>query len=87
MMVGLHMSHRKPRGMGGGSGRHAALSNINALCPRCHLGYVEKSPNGALRDGWKVPQWQDPREVLVHLFTGWGYLRDDGSIGSPPLAW
>lgn len=86
LLTGLHMSHRQSRGMGGAKGRpHARLSNINALCPKCHLRVVEKYPILAESEGFRCQSWQDTLLVPVRTHRGWVYLDDDGGVSYPPL--
>lgn len=82
MMQGLQMSHRQAKGMGGALSRkvipHARPANINALCSRCHLGFVEREPDLAARDGWKVRRGTQPEDVPVRTWWGWTLLTNEG---------
>jgi 5-methylcytosine-specific restriction endonuclease McrA len=83
---GMHVSHRKPRGMGGKRADHARLSNLNLLCAPCHLRFVEANPEAAGIRGWRVASWADPALVPVRLYDGWAFLDDAGGVMSPPFA-
>lgn len=79
---GLQMSHRQARGMGGARSRglpHDRLSNVNALCEKCHLRFVEARPFLAIEEGWKVPHGIDVLEVPIRMFDGWFLLDDSGA--------
>lgn len=78
-MSGLHMSHRQARGMGGAKGKpHDRLSNVNALCAKCHLRFVEREPSLAELEGWKVRRGKVPMAVPIRMWDGWFILDDTG---------
>jgi 5-methylcytosine-specific restriction endonuclease McrA len=80
-MQGLHMSHRQARGMGGSKtkGRpHHRLSNVNALCAKCHLRFVERYPTLAIAEGWKVKTGMDPSTIPILMHDGWWLCLDTG---------
>ena len=80
-MQGLHMSHRQARGMGGSKTRgrpHHRLSNVNALCAKCHLRFVEKYPTLAIAEGWKVKTGMDPSTIPILMYDGWHLCLDTG---------
>ena len=84
------MSHRQPRGMGGTKGQtHHRLSNINALCAKCHLGFVEKYPEQAEADGWRVRRGASTRDTPFHAWFGLTSIDNDGGYDSPskPVGW
>ena len=82
---GLHMSHRQPRGMGGQKGRpHDRLSNINALCPKCHLGFVEREPAEAERLGFRVRRGGSTRNTPFLAWFGWTSIDDAGAYDTVP---
>lgn len=82
-MQGLHMSHRIPRGSGGAKGArgkpHSRLSNVNALCSKCHLSFVEANPTLAYDEGWKVRRGTDPMSVPIRMWEGWFIIDDTGA--------
>lgn len=88
MMSGLHMSHRQPRGMGGATTRkvvpHSRPANINALCPSCHLGFVERYPAKAVEDGWKVTRGTEPEDVPIKAWWGWTLVTNAGDYAPAP---
>lgn len=89
-MQGLHVSHRQPRGMGGSRSRtrpHHRLSNLNALCAKCHLRVVERSPVLAEAEGFRCQSWQDTLLVPVRMHYGWVFLDDRGGVTFPPMRW
>lgn len=74
------MSHRQARGMGGARNRsHDRLSNINALCAGCHLGFVERYPDLAKREGWKVSNGLDTTKQAIRMWDGWFVIDDTGA--------
>lgn len=87
MLQGLHVSHRQARGMGGARRGHDRLSNLNALCPKDHLRFVEVYPDLARREGWKVRDGYDTTKTAVLMWDGWHVLDDDGGrhLVVPPL--
>jgi hypothetical protein len=58
---------------------HDRTANVNALCAGCHLGYVEKYPEKAYAEGWKVRRGLDPEGVPVAMWDGWFWLQNDGT--------
>lgn len=82
MLKGLHMSHRQARGMGGSSSRgrpHDRPSNVNSLCAKCHLTHVERYPEEAMEEGWRVPHGGDVLEVPIQMYDGVFLLDDEGA--------
>lgn len=68
--------------MGGSRARgkpHYRLSNVNALCPRCHLRFVEKYPTLAISEGWKVKTGFDPADIPLLMYDGWFFIDDEGA--------
>lgn len=70
----FHAHHRKLRSQGGGWN----LANVAALCSHCHRD-VHDRPATAVLAGWIVPSHADPREVPVHLRSGWA-LQPHGTL-------
>jgi hypothetical protein len=84
------MSHRQPRGTGGAKrAKHDRLSNVNALCAKCHLGFVERYPAQAQEDGWKVRHGGNTSTVRFHAWFGWTTIDDAGAYVSDelPVGW
>jgi hypothetical protein len=85
MAISMSVHHRRPRAMGGTHRPETNLaSNLLVLCGSgttgCH-GYLESHRTEAKDLGFIVPQYEEPKNVPVKLFTwGWSYLEDDGSI-------
>lgn len=66
------MHHRRARGMGGDKGQVTnSAANCLHLCSGCHR-MIEANPARAYESGWKVKQWEDPREVPVEVKHHWG---------------
>lgn len=76
-----HLHHRQPRGMGGGSGKAHALSNIVLLHATCHLTHVELKRANAYQNGWLVQHWKTPSETpFRYMLNRTVLLNDDGTI-------
>lgn len=80
-VLGGHIHHRQPRGMGGSRKDESKGSAANGLYihPGCHVT-VEMSRSRALDQGWLMKQGQEPTEVPVRLWDGWWLLADDGTM-------
>ncbi len=75
--TGMEAHHRKLRSQGGGH----ELSNLVALCPKCHHDRVHAHPLWARMQGWMVPGLGNysPAEWAVILGDGRTVrLTDDG---------
>lgn len=83
--VGLHVSHRIARGMGGKAEDWKDLSQWNLLCGMCHLGHVEMHPEEARLEGWKVPRGETSRNWPCRTWQGWAYLTPGGGYEWPPV--
>ena len=80
-LIGGHIHHRQPRGMGGSRHNVAKGSPANGLWihPGCHMT-IEMSRSQALENGWLVRQSDDPTQVPVRLWDFWWLLADDGTM-------
>lgn len=76
----FQLHHRRPRGMGG-SKRDETGAAANALLvhPKCHT-WIESNRKEAMKYGYLVSQWADPREVPVYRARTWVLLDDEGAI-------
>lgn len=62
---GVHIHHRKPRGMGGTSDPAINTApNLVFLCLTCHE-YVERNRTHAYDAGWLAHRWEDPADVAA----------------------
>ncbi len=80
-LLGGHIHHRQPRGMGGSRTVESKGSAANGLWihPGCHMT-IELSRARALDKGWLIKQGQDPASTPVRLWDGWWLLADDGTM-------
>lgn len=78
---GVHIHHRKPRGMGGTSDPAInALPNLVFLCLDCHE-HIERNRTNAYATGWLVHRWADPAEVAAVDVDGFELVfRADGTV-------
>lgn len=73
---GVHMHHRRPRGMGGSRDMRTNLaSNLLHTCMACHR-HIEVNRLEALDQGWLVRQDKDPAAFSVELWNGRWRLSD-----------
>lgn len=81
------IQHRKARGMGGTRRKATAADGLlvhGTGTTECH-GFIEANPEWAVTMGYRVPQWEDVREVPVYVAgLGWRLLDDGGN--AHPLA-
>lgn len=65
----------------GGSKRDETGAAANALLvhPKCHT-WIESNRAEALKYGYLVSQWADPRQVPVYRARTWVMLDDEGAI-------
>ena len=65
----------------GGSKRDETGAAANALLvhPKCHT-WIESNRKEAMKYGYLVSQWADPREVPVYRARTWVLLDDEGAI-------
>jgi hypothetical protein len=83
--MGLHISHRIARGMGGAvNERWDDLSRYMLICGKCHA-IVEGRPAAAARFGWKSPRYVDPSKTMCWTWRGWVFLTPGGGYTWPPL--
>ena len=84
--MGLHISHRIARGMGGTTREQwDDMSRYMLICGRCHA-IVEGRPTAAAKFGWKSPRFSYPWCVPARTWMGWVFLTRDGDYTWPPLA-
>lgn len=83
--VGLHVSHRQAKQMGGRRENWTDLSQWNLLCSNCHLGHVERWPYAAASYGWKVHRWRSTLSEPCKTTWGWAFLTRDGAYAWPPV--
>ena len=78
---GVHIHHRKPRGMGGTSDPAInAAPNLVFLCLSCHE-YVERNRTHAYDAGWLVHRWDDPSQVPALTLEGFEiHFNADGTV-------
>lgn len=71
--------HRRPRGMGGSKlPDTGGAANGVLLHMRCHER-AESNRHWARGDGWLVAQGADPEAHPVRMWSGWTWLKADGS--------
>lgn len=77
-----NIQHRQARGAGGSKYdyRKSLPSNGILLCFDCHDWVENRDRQNAKDHGWVVLQGIDPSTVRVLRYTGWVYLRIDGTI-------
>lgn len=67
----------------GGSKRNETGAAANALLvhPKCH-SWIESNRSEAIKHGYLVSQWADPRDVPVYRARKWVMLDDDGGLST-----
>lgn len=77
--------HRRARGMGGTRRESTnAASALLALCRQCHA-LVESERTKAIRCGWLVDQYTEPRMVGVVRRNQLVFLDDEGGVRDAPI--